>query len=433
MLAGALICGISMLLLGYGRAIVTLFTNPGKLNDILTIILVVGALYIIDFSVNAVMAVDRALIVDVLSPAVQDQANAWGSRMLSLGGLAGFYIGNLNLPKLLPWLGSTQLQIVSAVTTVFIIGTHLATALYVKETPYRPPSTITRTLRSIFVEIYRNSKQLPEVVRNVCTIQLWSSQFPHSFFSSIFVGDLYRARNESASPDDAARIGSWALFCGAVVGVVASAVVPWIQRTFVNRQLGVVPANVTLAALWGISQLVSAVVMFLTGAVHTAQGATVLIAILGFCTSVHHWAPYALIGEALLLQGKEADDADEQRTTSEAMAPELDDVSPSQSLLGGGPKVSRPVNAGAVLGIYNASIVAPQFIIIAISAVIFALLEPGRGVIGGARTGHFAEPATRGPSAVVVIFRIMGLSYLVAAWFCLKLMQRLQKLASPYV
>jgi hypothetical protein len=39
-----------------------------------------------------VMAVDRALIVDVLAPPLQDQANAWGSRMLSLGGLAGFYM-----------------------------------------------------------------------------------------------------------------------------------------------------------------------------------------------------------------------------------------------------------------------------------------------------------------------------------------------------
>ena len=58
------------------------------------------------------------------------------------------------------------------------------------------------------------------------------------------------------------------------------------------------------------------------------------------------------IGEALLLRGKETDDADEERTTSEAIAPELDDVSPSQSLLEGGPKVSRPVNAGAVLVCY---------------------------------------------------------------------------------
>ena len=55
------------------------------------------------------------------------------------------------------------------------------------------------------------------------------------------------------------------------------------------------------------------------------------------------------IGEALLLQGKVAG---EQRPTSEAMALELDDVSPSQSLLGAGPKASRPVNAGAVLVCY---------------------------------------------------------------------------------
>ncbi|KAF9512117.1 hypothetical protein BS47DRAFT_1112753 [Hydnum rufescens UP504] len=118
------------------------------------------------------------------------------------------------------------------------------------------------------MNIYKNSMQLPETVRQVCVIQIWSSQFPHLFFSSIFVGDLYRAQNESASPDDAARAGSWALFCGAVVGVAISFVVPWIQRTFVNRRSGSIPANVTLAALWTVSQLVSAVVMFLTGCVN---------------------------------------------------------------------------------------------------------------------------------------------------------------------
>jgi rhodanese-related sulfurtransferase len=54
------------------------------------------------------------------------------------------------------------------------------------------------------------------------------------------------------------------------------------------------------------------------------------------------------IGEALLLDSREADDTEEQRAPSET--PELDDESPSQSLLEGGhPKAPKPVNAGVVL------------------------------------------------------------------------------------
>ena len=50
------------------------------------------ALYGIDFSINAVQAVDRALIVDTIPFSEQPDGNAWAARMLGLGSVVGFFM-----------------------------------------------------------------------------------------------------------------------------------------------------------------------------------------------------------------------------------------------------------------------------------------------------------------------------------------------------
>lgn len=78
-------------------------------NNVLTIWLAVLSIYLIDFSINAgessifsslagtpivssVMAVDRALLVDVLPRAEQAKGNAWAAIMIGLGGVSGFFL-----------------------------------------------------------------------------------------------------------------------------------------------------------------------------------------------------------------------------------------------------------------------------------------------------------------------------------------------------
>jgi solute carrier family 45 protein 1/2/4 len=41
---------------------------------------------------NAVMALDRALLVDTLPPSQQEHGNAWAGRMFGTGSLAGFWV-----------------------------------------------------------------------------------------------------------------------------------------------------------------------------------------------------------------------------------------------------------------------------------------------------------------------------------------------------
>jgi solute carrier family 45 protein 1/2/4 len=80
-------------------------------NNLLTIWLAVLSIYCIDFSINAgeipmsvvifslddltglsVMAVDRALLVDILPRAEQEKGNAWAAIMAGIGGVGGFFL-----------------------------------------------------------------------------------------------------------------------------------------------------------------------------------------------------------------------------------------------------------------------------------------------------------------------------------------------------
>jgi solute carrier family 45, member 1/2/4 len=58
----------------------------------LTIILAIIAVYLMDFAINAAMAVDRALLVDMLPPSKQALASAWAARMGGIGSVVGFFV-----------------------------------------------------------------------------------------------------------------------------------------------------------------------------------------------------------------------------------------------------------------------------------------------------------------------------------------------------
>lgn len=88
MLAGTGVAVIAMMLLGWSREVAGLFGfgNGGA------IACAVFSIYLIDFSINAVMSTDRALIVDTLPPQQQEAGNAWAGRMAGVGGVAGFFV-----------------------------------------------------------------------------------------------------------------------------------------------------------------------------------------------------------------------------------------------------------------------------------------------------------------------------------------------------
>ncbi|KAJ2878355.1 hypothetical protein IWW38_006344, partial [Coemansia aciculifera] len=88
-----------------------------------TIWLAVIAFYVLDFAINCIQASLRALIVDSLPMSRQDTGTAWASRMIGVGNVAGYLMGFMDLVRLLPFLGSTQMQVLTSIASLALVAT----------------------------------------------------------------------------------------------------------------------------------------------------------------------------------------------------------------------------------------------------------------------------------------------------------------------
>ncbi|PFH53502.1 hypothetical protein AMATHDRAFT_54630 [Amanita thiersii Skay4041] len=245
MLLGTVVCMFAMLLLGFTRPIASIFTETtSNANDILTIWLAVFAIYLIDFSINAVQAVDRALLVDTLPPFVQPAGNAWAARMLGIGSVIGFFVGNINLPTILPFLGQTQLEVLTVIVSLLLLGGHIMMALLVKERVLLKDNGLGVRRKSFLKELketWHGMLTLPPRIRQICIIQFsaWLAWFPVLFYTTIYIGDIHKnailassvsplSSQERAELDaEATRLGSRALFYSALVSLFGNVVLPY--------------------------------------------------------------------------------------------------------------------------------------------------------------------------------------------------------------
>ncbi|KAF9553769.1 MFS general substrate transporter [Agrocybe pediades] len=321
MLLGTVICMTAMLLLGFTRQVASVFTGwKTHANDILTIWLAVLSIYLIDFSINAVQAVDRALLVDTLPPTEQAAGNAWAARMLGVGSVVGFFVGNIDLPQFLPFLGNTQLQVLS-----------------VEKILLKSATVDGKSSRKSFAQeirdIWSNIRTLPRVIRQICIIQFfaWIAWFPVLFYSTIYVGDLHKRSSPIPANDEdqafldaeATRLGSRALFFSSLLSLFVNLTMPlfvseaaaarngsasrsgpakygqaWWERIFrVPKSM-----QIHLATLWAVSHLVFAGCMAATFFTHSVWGSTLIITVTGFSWAITQWAPFSLLAEAILTE-----------------------------------------------------------------------------------------------------------------------------------
>ena len=91
------------------------------------------------------------------------------------------------------------------------------------------------------------------------------------FFTTVFVGDLYKANNPSLTPqdEDATRAGTKALFWSAVVALISTLLCPRLIRKTVSQpsedddeDATFSGVNVGLVQLWAVSHAVFALTMF---------------------------------------------------------------------------------------------------------------------------------------------------------------------------
>ncbi|KAG7095537.1 hypothetical protein E1B28_006275 [Marasmius oreades] len=252
MMIGSVVCAGALLLLGWTKVVAGWF---GQAESSVVIMLAVLSIYVIDFSINAVQAMDRALLVDTLPSVLQPAGNAWAAKMLAIGNVIGFFVGNLDLPLHLSFLGSTQLEVLSLIGSFVLLSTHLTTASMVREKVLleKSQSGSAGPIRKFVQElkdIWIHMLTLPRVIRQICMIQFfaWLGWFPILFYTSVYIGDLNKRAfyatvsvipppGSSSSPitpeilasldTESSRLGSRALFYSSLITLFMNFALPY--------------------------------------------------------------------------------------------------------------------------------------------------------------------------------------------------------------
>lgn len=164
-------------------------------------------------------------------------------------------------------------------------------------------------------------------------ISAWIAWFPVLFYSTIYIGDLYKWEAPVAATDEeqslldaeATRLGSRALFFSSILSLVINIALPafvpesssqptrTIHETLWNRICRVPKwLQIDLATLWAVSHFVFAACMFATLYVvclllspavvydlysfaQSVWGSTIIITLTGFSWAVTQWAPFSLV------------------------------------------------------------------------------------------------------------------------------------------
>ncbi|KAJ7216334.1 hypothetical protein GGX14DRAFT_604390 [Mycena pura] len=459
MLGGCLVCAASMLLFGYTREFASIFTGrDNHTNDVVTVWLAILSIYLVDFSVNVVQSVDRALLVDTLPTAMQASGNAWAARMLGVGGIFGFFVGNLDLPSFLPFLGSSELQVLSVIVSVLLLAGHFTTAAMVNE-------------KVLVRSIEQSRPSLRAELNRLFSSIAWLGWFPILFYTTMYISDIYaRSPSTSGTAEEIAaegtRLGARALFFSAILALATNVLLPLFTRSTAAKTRGHVridssdvPGHATvplgfdvpaalkfpLSTLWAWSHLLFGACMLGTFYVSSVEGAIFLIALTGIPWAVTQWAPFSLLGEAILSSSAKASTAmalglDDEADPLLVEDPQLDllemkteggvdaDAAARRSLSGqAGVILVRassaviPWHSYHLQGIHNIFIVIPQFLVTILCAVVFAIFESGMPDAAD------RDAVTRGgrPNSVVYVFRLGALWSFVAFLICRRLAREL--------
>ncbi|ORX56855.1 MFS general substrate transporter [Hesseltinella vesiculosa] len=363
------------------------------------------AFYVLDFSLNAVQASCRSLILDTFQAQHQDVANAFASNMQNLTNVFGYFIGYLDLVRYLAFLGKTQMQGLCSIGIVVFVISMLVTCISTHETPGSPLDQQLQQrmpVRDIIRYIIRCIRNLPMSMQRLCQVQFfaWMGWFPFLFYSSTWVAGLYyqeHGRHDDSDWEQGTRAGSFALLMYAITSAIAGTVLP----SLTYRGL------VSLETIFGLSHVVFGASLIGAYWVRSVTAATVIISLLGVSWATAMWIPFALTSDYLKMQAKKDDgdrpdglviqdktigDNDTGATprlgygTSKPASP----LSPNDSQGSrSGPSLPIPqspppvvtMDVGIALGILNTFIVLPQFVVAGIAALIFWIRH--KTVVGG--------------------------------------------------
>lgn len=503
LLLSVITCAKSLFILGFARPFASAVSDNLAAQTNLTIVLAILSIFTIDFTVNAVSALDRALLLDLVPMHLQATANAWCARLAGIGAIIGFLIGQADLTVHAPfkWFpaliklgeGETdkteaQLRCVCLLVVFLLLTTHAITLYVAKERPANirehdhPTGTSTSTRFSIryywqaivqiIGDLHSTATTLPKPILDLFRVQLFysSAWFPILFYSTTWVAQI---ADRSPDYDDAsaARLGSLAMSLHAILSFACTLILPPLLSFHSQRQHHSKFQFNALSMLWSVSTVFLTVALLCTwivSATGSIHGSVLIIALTGFPWALAAWAPYSLLG---ILIRKEADLATTSNyvpmsSRSTVLRREADEPQEAQFLISSGDRsddeesederlqrranrresteggddrsnhvpdhdhhVSVPMNpsthdeisnrekGATTLGLYNISVVIPQFLMTLISTIFFAILEPevsAKSLTSSGTLKHDDNVKSK-TDAVGVVLRVGGVFSFVAA------------------
>ncbi|RCI03057.1 hypothetical protein CU098_011948, partial [Rhizopus stolonifer] len=351
------------------------------MSHLFAIIVAVSSFYFLDFTLNAVQAICRALILDIPPLWQQEYANAWSARMSNSAMVIGYFVGFMDLVKYFPWLGDSQIKGFCIVAMAVFILTLGITCFAVKEKQYIETEDQENVpWYHTFQYIWRAFRFLPKPIQSLCNTQFfaWMGWFPYLFYSTQWVSDLYFASHPSDDDDNWAegtRAGSFALLCNSIVSVIAGMAIPALVMRFEKRGIW----WLSLLNIYTGSQLMIAAALLSAWFIRSVTTATCILAFMGIPWAIVLWIPFSLVGEYVSFE--------DERRKREPMPAEDQ-------------QKADDFDAGMILGVHNMYIVFPQFAVALISSLIFAASNDNTG---------------QGESNVATVLAFGGLMALLAA------------------
>lgn len=360
----------------------------------LIILLAVTLIYAMNISIQPVQAGLRALIIENCPAHQQTQAAAWTSVLMGIGNVLGYLCGFTVLPEFLRLRGLTQFQCLCLIASLALaITTSINCTIKEDYSARSLPVRLERTgVRVVCRDLIHTYRFMPKKIRKVCHIQFcaWIGWFPFLFYSTTYVGEIYSGhaiaiRNslvaietventsmmsadltamskENSIGEDAIRYGTFASFLFSIVGFAANLLLPLLLRVSTKPGLAAKkpPAKFGISQAWTCAHIFFALAMFATMVVTSQGAATFLVASVGLSFALTHLAPFAIIGNEL------GNELAVRQSFSTSNTDFLDD----EMLTG-----TVEVQAGAIMGLHNVAISAPQIIAALACSAIFALAK----------------------------------------------------------
>jgi len=176
MIVGSIVTGIGLLLLGWTSEAVGIFLPEGQAKKDVTLLVAILCIYVLDFSINAVQACCRSLIVDTLPISQQQSGSAWASRLVAVGHLLGYFVGSLDLVAVFPsWLGGdTQFKKMTVISASALCLTVAISCWAVTERVRLSGDSDTTSMKEVLANLWHRTLNLPTRIQAICWVQFWN-------------------------------------------------------------------------------------------------------------------------------------------------------------------------------------------------------------------------------------------------------------------